>query len=83
MAEEAEDILEDDAADGPEDGGSKRKKLILFIVLPLLLLIGVGVVACYAGTIQFGATCKCREEQTQVEEVVAPTVQTTFLKYRI
>ena len=43
MAEEAEDILEDDGADGPEDGGSKRKKLILFIVLPLLLLIGVGV----------------------------------------
>ena len=36
MAEEAEDILEDDGADGPEDGGSKRKKLILFIVLPLL-----------------------------------------------
>ena len=43
MAEEAEDIIGEDGADAPEDGGSKRKKLILFIVLPLLLLIGVGV----------------------------------------
>ena len=36
MAEEAEDILEDDGADAPEDGGAKRKKLILFIVLLFL-----------------------------------------------
>ena len=43
MAEEAEDISEDDGVDAPEDGGGKRKKLILFIVLPLLLLIGGGV----------------------------------------
>ena len=33
MAEEAEDIIGEDDADAPEDGGSKRKKLILFIVL--------------------------------------------------
>ena len=32
MAEEAEDIIGEDGADAPEDGGSKRKKLILFIV---------------------------------------------------
>ena len=37
MAEEAEDILEDDGADGLEDGGSKRKKLILFIVYLYIL----------------------------------------------
>ena len=30
MAEEAEDIVGEDGADAPEDGGSKRKKLILF-----------------------------------------------------
>ena len=81
MAEEAEDILEDDGADGPEDGGSKRKKLILFIVLPLLLLIGVGVgVAVMLGLFSSEPPANVDEEQTQVEEVAVPTVQTTFFE---
>ena len=81
MAEEAEDIIGEDGADAPEDGGSKRKKLILFIVLPLLLLIGVGVgVAVMLGLFSSEPPANVDEEQTQVEEVVAPTVQTTFFE---
>ena len=79
MAEEAEDIIGEDGADAPEDGGSKRKKLILFIVLPLLLLIGVGV-AVMLGLFSSEPPANVDEEQTQVEEVVAPTVQTTFFE---
>ena len=80
MAEEAEDIIGEDDADAPEDGGSKRKKLILFIVLPLLLLIGVGVgVAVMLGLFSSEPPANVDEEQTQVEEVV-PTVQTTFFE---
>ena len=81
MAEEAEDIIGEDGADAPEDGGSKRKKLILFIVLPLLLLIGVGVgVAVMLGLFSSEPPANVDEEQAQAEEVVAPTVQTTFFE---
>ena len=81
MAEEAEDIIGEDGADAPEDGGSKRKKLILFIVLPLLLLIGVGVgVAVMLGLFSSEPPANVDDEQAQVEEVVAPTVQTTFFE---
>ena len=60
---------------------SKRKKLILFIVLPLLLLIGGGVgVAVMLGLFSSEPPANVDEEQTQVEEVVAPTVQTTFFE---
>ena len=81
MAEEAEDIIGEDGADAPEDGGSKRKKLILFIVLPLLLLIGIGVgVAVMLGVFSSEPPANVDEEQAQAEEIVAPTVQTTFFE---
>ena len=51
-------------------------------MLPLLLLIGGGVgVAVMLGLFSSEPPANIDEEQTQVEEVVAPTVQTTFLKY--
>ena len=81
MAEEAEDIVEEDDADTSDDTGSKRKKLILFIVIPVLLLIGGGVgVAVMLGLFSAKPPVNPDEEQVQVEEVIAPTVQTTFFE---
>ena len=81
MAEEAEDIVEEDDADTSDDTGSKRKKLILFIVIPVLLLIGGGVgVAVMLGLFSSKPPANPDEEQVQVEEVMAPTVQTTFFE---
>jgi len=81
MAEEAEDIVEEDDADTSDDTGSKRKKLILFIVIPVLLLIGGGVgVAVMLGLFSSKPPVNPDEEQVQVEEVMAPTVQTTFFE---
>ena len=81
MAEEAEDIVEEDDADTSDDTGGKRKKLILFIVIPVLLLIGVGVgVAVMLGLFSSKPPVNPDEEQVQVEEVMAPTVQTTFFE---
>ena len=81
MAEEAEDIVEEDDADTSDDTGGKRKKLILFIVIPVLLLIGVGVgVAVMLGLFSSKPPANPDEEQVQVEEVIAPTVQTTFFE---
>ena len=81
MAEEAEDIVEEDDADTSDDTGGKRKKLILFIVIPVLLLIGGGVgVAVMLGLFSSEPPANPDEEQVQVEEVVAPTVQTTFFE---
>ena len=81
MAEEAEDIVEEDDADTSDDTGGKRKKLILFIVIPVLLLIcgGVGV-AVMLGLFSSKPPANPDEEQVQVEEVMAPTVQTTFFE---
>ena len=81
MAEEAEDIVEEDDADTSDDTGGKRKKLILFIVIPVLLLIGGGVgVAVMLGLFSSEPPPNPDEEQVQVEEVMAPTVQTTFFE---
>ena len=81
MAEEAEDIVEEDDADTSDDTGGKRKKLILFIVIPVLLLIGGGVgVAVMLGLYSSKPPANPDEEQVQVEEVMAPTVQTTFFE---
>ena len=81
MAEEAEDIVEEDDADTSDDTGSKRKKLILFIVIPVLMLIGGGVgVAVMLGFFSSKPPVNPDEEQVQVEEVMAPTVQTTFFE---
>ena len=81
MAEEAEDIVEEDDADTSDDTGGKRKKLILFIVIPVLLLIGGGVgVAVMLGLFSSKPPANPDEEQVQVEEVIAPTVQTTFFE---
>jgi len=81
MAEEAEDIVEEDDADTSDDTGGKRKKLILFIVIPVLLLIGGGVgVAVMLGLFSSKPPANPDEEQVQVEEVMAPTVQTTFFE---
>ena len=81
MAEEAEDIVEEDDADTSDDTGSKRKKLILFIVIPVLLLIGGGVgVAVMLGLFSSKPPVNPDEEQVQVEEVMDPTVQTTFFE---
>ena len=81
MAEEAEDIVEEDDADTSDDTGGNRKKLILFIVIPVLLLIGGGVgVAVKLGLFSSEPPVNPDEEQVQVEEVMAPTVQTTFFE---
>ena len=81
MAEEAEDIVEEDDAYTSDDTGGKRKKLILFIVIPVLLLIGGGVgVAVMLGLFSSAPPANPDEEQVQVEEVVAPSVQTTFFE---
>ncbi|MEC9100534.1 MAG: flagellar basal body-associated FliL family protein [Pseudomonadota bacterium] len=81
MAEEAEDIVEEDDADTSDDTGGKRKKLILFIVIPVLLLIGGGVgVAVMLGLFSSEPPANPDEEQVQVEEVVAPSAQTTFFE---
>ena len=81
MAEEAEDIVEEDDTDTSDDTGGKRKKLILFIVIPVLLLIGGGVgVAVMLGLFSSKPPANPDEEQVQVEEVMAPTVQTTFFE---
>ena len=39
MADEAEELVEDELG---EENGGKRKKIVLFIILPILLLLGVG-----------------------------------------
>ena len=40
MADEAEELVEDELG---EESGGKRKKIVLFIILPTLLLLGVGI----------------------------------------
>ena len=75
MAEEAEELIE-------EETGDKRKKLILFVILPLLLLIGVAIGA----SVMLGLFSAKpppptdKEDQVTVEEVAAPLVQTTFFE---
>ncbi len=81
MAEEAEDIVEEDGEEAAEEAGAKRKKLILFVVLPILLLLGGGIgVSVMLGLFSSEPPPNPDEDQTKVEEVVAPTVQTTFFE---
>lgn len=80
MADEAEDVV-DGEEESSEEEGSKRKKLILFIVLPVLLLLGGGIgVSVMLGVFSSDPPPNLDEEQAKVEEVVAPTVQTTFFE---
>lgn len=78
MADEAEDLVDGETE---EDGGGKRKKIILFVVLPILLLLGVGIGASVMLGV-FGSEPQPIDDESQakVEEVVAPTVQTTFFE---
>lgn len=81
MAEEGED-LEDGM--GEEEGGSKRlsgKKIVLFIVLPLLLLIGAGVgVTVMLGLFSSPPPPVEDSGQPQAEAAPEPSVQTTFFE---
>jgi flagellar FliL protein len=74
MAEEAEELVE-------EETGDKRKKIILFVVLPVLLLIGVGIGASVMlGFFSSKPPPSDKEDQLTVEEVAAPLIQTTFFE---
>lgn len=74
MAEEAEELVE-------EETGDKRKKIVLFVVLPMLLLIGVGIGASVMlGLFSTKPPPIDKENQLKEEEVAAPLVQTTFFE---
>ena len=78
MADEAEDLVDGETE---EEGGGKRKKIILFVVLPILLLLGVGIGASVMlGVFRAEPPPIDDESQAKVEEVVVPTVQTTFFE---
>jgi flagellar FliL protein len=82
MAEEGADLEE--GLEGEEEGGSKRlsaKKIVLFILLPLLLLIGAGVgVTVMLGV--FSEPPPAAEAAPGTSQPTAPekTLQTTFFE---
>lgn len=81
MAEEAEGEIEEDF-DGEEDGPPQRKlsgkKIVLFVVVPLLLLVGAGAgAAVFLGL--FSSAPPPEEADAPVqEEAPAPTSQSFF-----
>ena len=62
MADEAEELVEDEL---DEENGGKRKKIVLFIILPILLLLGVGIGAAVF-LVAFCSDPPPTDESTQV-----------------
>jgi flagellar FliL protein len=59
----------------PREGGMSGKKLVLFIVLPLVLLLGGSAGAYFAGLLDpLLGTAEEHEEEEAAEAVVAPAV---------
>ena len=78
MADEAEELVEDGI---DEESGGKRKKIILFVVLPVLLLLGIGIgVAVMLGAFSSEPPPTDENAQVQEEEVEVPVIQTTFFE---
>jgi flagellar FliL protein len=81
MAEEGDNL--GDGMDGGQGGGSSRlggKKIVLFIVLPLLLLIGAGVgVTVMLGVLSEPPPVETESGASQPVEQEQP-VQTTFFE---
>ena len=78
MADEAEELVEEEVDEG---SGGKRKKIILFIVLPVLLLLGVGIgAAVMLGVFSSEPPPTDENAQVQEEEIEVPVIQTTFFE---
>ncbi|MGB0748414.1 MAG: flagellar basal body-associated FliL family protein [Magnetospiraceae bacterium] len=76
--DETEDENTGDGAEGesPGESGSGKKKLILFIVLPLLLIVGGAVGAYFGGLLDgvLGLAAGEEEGAEMAEQPLAPTV---------
>ena len=78
MADEAEELVEDGT---DEESGGKRKKIILFVVLPVLLLLGIGIGAAgMVGAFSSEPPPTDENAQAQEEEGEVPVIQTTFFE---
>ena len=78
MADEAEELVEDGI---DEESSGKRKKIILFVVLPVLLLLGIGIgAAVMLGDFSSEPPPTDENAQVQEEEVEVPVIQTTFFE---
>tara|TARA_S200000501_G_scaffold336207_1_gene341400 strand:+ start:331 stop:852 length:522 start_codon:yes stop_codon:yes gene_type:complete len=78
MADEAEELVEDGI---DEESSGKRKKIILFVVLPVLLLLGIGIgAAVMLGAFSSEPPPTDENAQVQEEEVEVPVIQTTFFE---
>ena len=78
MADEAEELVEDGI---DEESSGKRKKIILFVVLPVLLLLGIGIgAAVMLGAFTSEPPPTDENAQAQEEEVEVPVIQTTFFE---
>ena len=78
MADEAEELVEDGI---DEESGGKRKKIVLFVVLPVLLLLGIGIgAAVMLGAFSSKPPPTDENAQVQEEEVEVPVIQTTFFE---